>query len=64
MSIRKDNAKVVYAVPVTTPPDQDVKTSMVEYKGETILYDNYVHLVDESHYLPWDKVFKVKDLEN
>ena len=64
MSIRKDNARVVYVAPVTTPPDQDVKTNMVEYKGETILYDNYVHVVDKSQYIPWDKVFNVTDLED
>jgi hypothetical protein len=64
MVIRKDNARVVYATPVTTPPDQDVKSSMVEYKGEAILYDNYVHAVDKSQYIPWDKVFNVTDLED
>lgn len=64
MVIRKDNARVVYVTPVTTPPDQDVKTSMVEYKGETILYGDYVHIVHESQYIPWDKVFNVTELED
>jgi hypothetical protein len=64
MVIRKDNAKVEYVKPMTTPPDQDVKTTLVEYRGETILYDNYVHAVDKSQYIPWDKVFNVTDLED